>query len=70
MLFGMGLDYIFDIANISPQSLVHMDENAGYLSIISSLILWGFVLYFLLKPYIKQEHSNCCSSTLTQNRIQ
>jgi uncharacterized membrane protein YraQ (UPF0718 family) len=70
MLFGMGLDYIFDIANISPQSLVHMDENAGYLSVISSLILWGFVLYFLLKPYIKQEHSNCCSSTLTQNRIQ
>jgi uncharacterized protein len=70
MLFGMGLDYIFDIANISPQSLVHMDENAGYLSVISSLILWGFVLYFLLKPYIKQEYSNCCSSTLAQNRIE
>lgn len=55
MLFGMGLDYIFDITNISPQSLIHMDENAGFISVLSSLVLWGFVLYFLLKPYIKQE---------------
>ncbi len=67
MLFGMGLDYIFDIANISPQSLVHMDENAGFISIASSLVLWGFVLYFLLKPYIRKEHSNCCSDSSCSN---
>ena len=70
MLFGMGLDYIFDIANISPQSLVHMDENVGFISVTSSLVLWGFVLYFLLKPYIKKENSSCFSNTLSPNRIQ
>jgi len=67
MLFGMGLDYIFDIANISPQSLVHMDENAGFISITSSLVLWGFVIYFLLKPYIKKEHLSCYSDSTCSN---
>lgn len=64
MLFGMGLDYIFDISNINPQSLVHMDEDFGLISILSSLILWGFVLYFLFKPYFKKSECNggsCCS---------
>ncbi len=53
--FGLGLDYIFDISDINPQSLVHMDEHAGIFSAVSSLILWGFVLFFILKPYFKKE---------------
>jgi len=64
MLFGMGLDYIFDISNINPQSLVHMDEDFGLISILSSLILWGLVLYFLFKPYFKKSEcsgGSCCS---------
>ncbi|UFH58178.1 SO_0444 family Cu/Zn efflux transporter [Sulfurovum mangrovi] len=64
MLFGMGLDYIFDISNINPSSLVHMDEDFGLISILSSLILWGFVLYFLFKPYFKKSEcsgGSCCS---------
>lgn len=59
MLFGMGLDYIFDIANVNPKSLVHMDEHIGFISVASSLVLWGLVLYFLLKTYIKKEPVNC-----------
>lgn len=69
VLFGMGLDYIFDIANISPQSLVHMDENTGFISVASSFVLWVFVLYFLLKPYINKEHSICSSDTLSRVKV-
>ena len=53
--FGLGLDYIFNLSNINPQSLVHMDEHAGLISSISSLVLWVLVLYFILKPYFKKE---------------
>lgn len=67
MLFGMGLDYIFDIANISAQSLVHMDENTGFISIVSSLVLWGFVLYYLLEPYIIREYTSCCTEKSCSN---
>ncbi len=52
--FGLGLDYIFDISNIDSKSLVHMDEHAGIISSISSVILWGFVAYFMAKPYFKK----------------
>jgi uncharacterized membrane protein YraQ (UPF0718 family) len=51
MLFGLGLDYLFTVSDINPQSLVHMNENAGLIAIISSIVLWGFILYFLLRPY-------------------
>lgn len=51
LLFGLGLDYIFAISDINPQSLVHMGEHAGVASIISSIVLWSFVLYFVLKHY-------------------
>ncbi len=56
--FGLGLDYIFDISNINPQSLVHMDEHAGLFSSISSIILWGFVIYFIAQPYFKKRGVN------------
>jgi len=65
ILFGMGLDYIFNASSINPMSLVHMDEKAEIISIISSIILWGFVLWFLLKPYFTKKTScsggSCCS---------
>jgi len=50
IFFGLGLDYIFSIKDINPASLVHIEEEAEIIDIISSIILWGFVGYFLLKP--------------------
>ncbi len=50
ILFGLGLDYIFDISDIDPRSLVHMDEESDVTAMASSIVLWGFVGYFLLKP--------------------
>jgi len=54
VLFGLGLDYIFSATEINPQSLVHMEEHAGAIAMVSSVVLWGFVFYFLVKPYFKR----------------
>ena len=52
ILFGLGLDYIFDITSIDPASLIHLHEEASWIAIVSGIILWVFILYFMLKPYI------------------
>ncbi|MGB5965828.1 MAG: SO_0444 family Cu/Zn efflux transporter [Sulfurimonadaceae bacterium] len=54
ILFGLGLDYMFNISEVDPKSLVHMDEEAGLIAIASSTVLWGFVVYFLVEPYFKK----------------
>ena len=55
VLFGLGLDYLFTTQNIDPKSLVHMSEEGGILAIFSSIVLWGFVLYFMGKSYLKSK---------------
>lgn len=55
LLFGFGLDYVFATNNIHPASLLHMHEEGGIISILSSIVLWGFVFYFLVvKKYFKK----------------
>ena len=49
ILFGLGLDYIFSASDINPASLVHMHEEAGLISILSSVVLWALVGYLILK---------------------
>jgi len=65
ILFGLGLDYIFDISSIDPASLIHLHEEAGLISILSSIILWGFLLLFIAKPYFEKKDDcsggSCCS---------
>ena len=51
LLFGFGLDYIFSVSQMDPRSLGSMDEEAGVIAVGSSLVLWCFVLFFLLRPY-------------------
>ena len=51
ILFGLGLDYIFDISNIDPASLIHLHEESGIVSTVSAVILWGLILWFSAKPY-------------------
>jgi len=67
VLFGLGLDYIFDISNISPKSLVHMHEEAGIIEIVSSTVLWSLVLCFLVEPYFNKEYTSCCTDTSCSN---
>ncbi|WP_321777340.1 SO_0444 family Cu/Zn efflux transporter [Sulfurimonas sp.] len=54
VLFGLGLDFIFDINSIDVKSLIHMNEEAGFFEILSSLILWVLMLYFTAKTYFKK----------------
>lgn len=65
ILFGLGLDYIFDASSIDPASLIHLHEEAGLISMLSSIILWGLLLYFMLKPYFDKKDTcsggSCCS---------
>ena len=54
IVFGLGLDYVFNINDIDPKSLINIHEEVGFLEIGSSLILWGFLLFFVIKPYFKK----------------
>ena len=58
IIFGLGLDCVFNITNIDPASLVHIDDEFNYLDILSSIILWGFILYFILKTVLKNHHDS------------
>jgi len=49
ILFGLGLDYIFTSSSIDPKSLLHIHEEYGLISIVSSVILWGLIGWFLVR---------------------
>ena len=55
ILFGLGLDYIFDINSIDGAKLIHIHEEVGLIEILSSAILWILILYYLIKPYFKKD---------------
>ena len=51
IIFGLGLDYIFNINEIDATKLIHIHEEFGPLEIISSSVLWALMLYYMAKPY-------------------
>ena len=61
--FGLGLDYILESVNI--KEMIHIHEEASISIILSSFVLWGFVIYYLVKPYFTKKDScdsgSCCS---------
>ena len=60
VIFGFGLDYI--LRDVSIKDMIHMHEKAGWIEILSSIVLWIMVVYFVLKPYFtKKEKESCCS---------
>ncbi len=64
IVFGLGLDYIFDASAIDPTSLIHMEKEGGIIATVSSVILWGLVLYYMTKSYFekkdKSSGGSCC----------
>jgi len=52
IIFGLGLDYIFSINDINAESLIHMHEEVGFLEMGSSLVLWGYIVYFFIQSYL------------------
>lgn len=49
IVFGLGLDYLFSVSEIDPASLIHIHEEAGFISMSSSVVLWSLVAYLLFK---------------------
>ena len=47
VLFGFILDYV--MSGVDIKEMIHLHEEAGVLEIASSVVLWGFVLYFVFK---------------------
>lgn len=58
IIFGIGLDTIFDISQIDPKTLIHLHDESTLLAVISAIVLWGFILYYLSKPYLSKLKSN------------
>ncbi|MCW8838315.1 MAG: SO_0444 family Cu/Zn efflux transporter [Thiovulaceae bacterium] len=54
ILFGLGLDYVFDVASIDAASLIHIHEDVSFLDIFSSVTLWIFILFFMVKSALKR----------------
>jgi len=55
VLFGFGLDYMFE--GVDVKELIHLHEEASIIAIISSVVLWAFVLYYMLKPYFTKKRT-------------
>lgn len=55
ILFGLGLDFVFNINDIDSKALIHLHEESSILNILSSIILWILILYFVIKPYFKTQ---------------
>ncbi len=53
VIFGFGLDYV--LSGVDVKELVHMDEHASIIAMASSVVLWSFVLYYMLKPYFTKK---------------
>ena len=49
--FGFGLDYI--LKDVSVSEMVHLHEETSIVAWASTVILWIFVFYYMLKPYLK-----------------
>lgn len=61
ILFGIGLDLLFDTLSIDTKALVHLDEKASTIATLSAALLWTMILYFIFKPYFSKKN-NCCVS--------
>jgi len=55
ILFGVVLDLFFDSLQIDPRSVVHVGEESGLLSTLSSAVLWVFILWFTLAPFFGRD---------------
>ncbi|MEJ2497104.1 MAG: SO_0444 family Cu/Zn efflux transporter [Sulfurovaceae bacterium] len=62
ILFGIGLDMLFEINDINPTALMTHKEDISLLSQISAFVLWIFIIFYLIKGYIDKrlDTKSCC----------
>ncbi len=61
VVFGVLLDMLFESFSLDHKNIIRLHEKGGVLEVISSVILYGFLLYFFIKPYFRKEKS-CCTT--------
>lgn len=54
VLFGLLLDGLFEGLGIDPAAMLHLHEEYGMLSMLSSAALWGLILTHLFAAFIKR----------------
>lgn len=54
VLFGFGLDYI--LQDVSIKEMIHLHEEASWIAMGSSIVLWILVLYFIIQPHVKKDN--------------
>jgi uncharacterized membrane protein YraQ (UPF0718 family) len=57
IIFGVGLDYIFK--GVDVKDFVNISDNSNLLTILSSVILWVFVLYYIIASKIGNKTKTC-----------
>jgi len=60
--FGLALDMIFAANAMDIKEIIHIHEEADYFDIASSIILWGFVIYFFIKPWLPSKKDESCGT--------
>lgn len=57
--FGVILDMIFAANAMDIKELIHLHEEADWMDITSTLIMWGFIVYFFVKPWLTKKDESC-----------
>ncbi len=63
ILFGLGLDAV--LGDVDVKTFVHVDEHAPWYAFASSIVLWGFVLYYIFQERFGKRSEcsdgSCCN---------
>ena len=62
LLFGIGMDLLFDAADIDIKAMLTHREEAGFTAVTSAAVMWLLLLYFLLKKRLFKKADACCGS--------
>ena len=54
ILFGLGLDYLFEKEQINPTSIVHLEGEHTLFGTLSSIVMWGLLVWLSTKEYTKR----------------
>ena len=57
VVFGIGLDILFNNKGIDILEMIHLHEEAGTFEILSSVVMWIMILYYMSKPLLEKVRS-------------
>ncbi len=54
VIFGLGFDFLVESYSIDIKEMIHVNEEIGMVSLLSSTILWILLVYFLLIDFLRK----------------